>query len=126
MLPRKLAAEVFEYLSLESQAALVKGMAQEDVASLLNDMADDDRTRFLEELPAAATRQLLTLLTDAERGIAVSLLGYPPDSVGRLMTSHYVAIRESWTIQHVLDYIRQHGQESERFNVLYVVSDARA
>ncbi len=124
VLPRMLAAEVFEYLSLESQAALVKGMAQEDVAALLNDMADDDRTRFLEELPAAATRQMLTLLTDAERSIAVSLLGYPPDSVGRLMTSHYVAIRESWTIQQVLDYIRQHGQDSETLNVLYVVDDA--
>ncbi|HEX5068614.1 MAG TPA: magnesium transporter [Vicinamibacterales bacterium] len=123
VLPRTLAAEVFEYLSLESQAALVKGMAQEDVAALLNDMADDDRTRFLEELPAAATRQLLTLLNDAERGIAVSLLGYPPDSVGRLMTSHYVAIRESWTIQQVLDYIRQHGQDSETLNVIYVVDD---
>jgi len=124
VLPRVLAAEVFEYLSLESQGALIKGMAQEDVARLLNDMADDDRTRFLEELPAAATRQLLTLLNDAERGIAISLLGYPPDSVGRLMTSHYVAIRESWTIQQVLDYIRLHGQDSETLNVIYVVDDA--
>jgi magnesium transporter len=123
VLPRTLAAEVFEYLSLESQEALIKGMAQEDVAALLNDMADDDRTRFLEELPAAATRQLLTLLNDAERSIAVSLLGYPPDSVGRLMTSHYVPIRESWTIQQVLDYIRQHGQDSETLNVIYVVDD---
>ncbi len=123
VLPRTLAAEVFEYLSLESQEALVKGMAQEDVARLLNDMADDDRTRFLEELPAAATRQLLTLLNDAERSIAVSLLGYPPDSVGRLMTSHYVAVRESWTIQQVLDYIRLHGQDSETLNVIYVVDD---
>ena len=123
VLPRTLAAEVFEYLSLESQGALIKGMAQEDVARLLNDMADDDRTRFLEELPAAATRQLLTLLNDAERGIAVSLLGYPPDSVGRLMTSHYVAIRESWTIQQVLDYIRTHGQDSETLNMIYVVDD---
>jgi magnesium transporter len=124
VLPRKLAAEVFEYLSLESQEALVKGMAQEDVAALLNDMAPDDRTKFLEELPAVATRQLLALLTPAQRAVAVSLLGYPPDSVGRLMTPHYVAVREDWTLQHVLDYIRLHGQDSETLNVLYVVDDA--
>jgi len=124
VLPRKLAAEVFEYLSLESQEALVKGMAKEDVAALLNDMAPDDRTKFLEELPAVATRQLLALLTPAQRAVAVSLLGYPPDSVGRLMTPHYVAVREDWTLQHVLDYIRLHGQDSETLNVLYVVDDA--
>jgi magnesium transporter len=52
------------------------------------------------------------------------LLGYPPDSVGRLMTPHYVAVREDWTLQHVLDYIRLHGQDSETLNVLYVVDDA--
>jgi len=42
-------------------------------------MAPDDRTMFLEELPAAATRQLLSLLTPAQRSVAVTLLGYPED-----------------------------------------------
>ena len=67
VLPRKDAATVFEYLSHDAQEALLKAMAQEDVAALLNDMAPDDRTMFLEELPAAATRQLLALLTPEER-----------------------------------------------------------
>ena len=53
--------------SQESKEALLKAMAQEDVAELLNNMAPDDRTLFLEELPAEATRQLLALLTPAER-----------------------------------------------------------
>jgi hypothetical protein len=65
LLPRKDAAAVFEYLSREQQEALLKAMAQEDVAALLNNMSPDDRTMFLEELPAAATRQLLSLLTPA-------------------------------------------------------------
>jgi magnesium transporter len=89
------AAAVFEYLSHDAQETLLKAMAQEDIAALLNNMAPDDRTMFLEELPAAATRQLLSLLTPAERTVALSLLGYPEDSVGRLMTPQYVAARES-------------------------------
>jgi len=122
-LPRKAAAAVFEYLSHDAKEALLKGMAQEDVASLLNDMAPDDRTLFLEELPAEATRQLLTLLTPAERSVAVTLLGYPEKSVGRLMTPHYVATREQWSVREVLDYVRAHGQDSETLNVIYVVDD---
>jgi magnesium transporter len=123
IMPRKDAAEVFEYLSQDAKEALLKAMAQEDVAELLNNMAPDERTLFLEELPAEATRQLLTLLTPAERTVAVKLLGYPDKSVGRLMTPNYVAVREQWTIREVLDYVRAHGQDSETLNVIYVVDE---
>jgi magnesium transporter len=123
VLPRKDAAAVFEYLSQDAKEALLKAMAQEDVASLLNNMAPDDRTMFLEELPAAATRQLLSLLTPEERSVALTLLGYPENSVGRLMTPHYVAVREQWTVQEVLDYVRAHGHDSETLNTIYVVDE---
>jgi magnesium transporter len=121
VLPRKAAASVFEYLSHDAQEALLKAMAQEEVAALLNAMADDDRTTFLEELPAAVTRQLLGLLTPEEHAVAVTLLGYPERSIGRLMTAHYVAVREHWTVRDVLDHVRAHGQDSETLNVIYVV-----
>ena len=123
VLPRKDAAAVFEYLSHDAKEKLLKAMAQEDVAELLNNMAPDDRTLFLEELPAEATRQLLALLTPAERTVALTLLGYREKSVGRLMTPHYVAVREQWTVREVLDYVRAHGQDSETLNVIYVIDD---
>jgi magnesium transporter len=124
VLPRKDAAAVFEYLTHDAKETLLKAMAQEDVASLLNNMAPDDRTLFLEELPAEVTRQLLALLTPRERAVAVTLLGYPDKSVGRLMTPHYVAVRETWTVRDVLDYVRNHGQDSETLNVIYVVDES--
>jgi magnesium transporter len=123
VLPRKVAAATFEYLSHDAQQTLLKAMAQEDVAAILNEMAPDDRTMFLEELPASATQQLLALLTPSERAVASTLLGYPDGSIGRLMTPDYIAVREQWTIQQVLDYIRRHGQDSETMNVIYVVDD---
>jgi magnesium transporter len=126
VLPRRAAASVFEYLSLDAQATLLRAMGQEEVAALLNNMAPDDRTTFLEELPAAATRQLLSLLSPAERTVALSLLGYPEESIGRLMTPNYVAVREHWTVREVLDYIRAHGQDSETLNVIYVVDEQGA
>jgi len=124
ILPRRLAASVFEYMRPEQQYALIKAMGQEDVASLLNHMSPDDRTLFLSELPANATKQLLALLTPEERAEAITLLGYEPGTVGRLMTPHYIAVREDWTVQQVLDYVREHGRDSETLNVIYVVDDA--
>jgi len=124
ILPRRLAAAVFEYMPSSAQQALVKAMGQEEIAALLNQMSPDDRTWFLSELPANVTKQLLTLLTPAERAEAVTLLGYAPGTVGRLMTPHYIAVKEDWTVQQVLDYVREHGQDSETLNVIYVVDDA--
>jgi magnesium transporter len=123
ILPRKQAAETFAYLSPDAQETLLKAMASEEAAALLNNMAPDDRTTFLEELPAEVTRQLLTLLTPEERAVAVGLLGYPEGSIGRLMTPHYVRVKEDWTVAQVLDHVRTHGQDSETLNVLYVVDD---
>src|SRR5207244_4876805 len=84
ILPRRLAASVFEYMPGECQLALIKAMGQEDVARLLNEMSPDDRTWFLSELPAKVTKQLIELLSPEERAEAVTLLGYEPGTVGRL------------------------------------------
>ncbi len=123
ILPNVLAADVFEYLDLESQQQLLRAMAHEEVVSLLNEMSPDDRTALLEELPSAAARQLIQLLTPEERKIAQALLGYPEGSVGRLMTPDFIAAREDWTVQQVLDYVREHGQDRETLNFVYVVDD---
>jgi magnesium transporter len=123
LLPRDHAAETFEYLEPEAQEGLIKGLAREQVAAILNDMSPDDRTALLEELPAAVTRQLLTLLTPDERKIARQLLGYPEDSIGRLMTPDFIALHGNWTVQQSLDHIRQYGDDSETLNVVYIVDD---
>jgi len=123
VLPRRAAAAVFEFLDRPAQEGLLKALANREVADILNNMAPDDRTGLLEELPASVTKSLLEVLTPTERGVALSLLGYPKGSIGRMMTPHYVAIKEDWTVQQVLEYVRQHGQDSETLNVLYVVDD---
>src|SRR5204862_6233586 len=123
VLPHDLAADVFEYLDFDAQQTLLRAMAHEQVVAILNEMAPDDRTALLEELPSAAARQLIRLLTPEERRNATALLGYPEDSVGRLMTQDFVAVHEHWTVQQVLDYVREHGRDSETLNLVYVVDD---
>jgi magnesium transporter len=123
VLPHALAADVFEYLDRDAQQKLLRAMAHEQVVAILNEMSPDDRTALLEELPSAAARQLIRLLTPQERQIAQALLGYPEGSVGRLMTPDFIAVHEDWTVQQVLDFVREHGQDSETLNVIYVVDD---
>ena len=123
VLPAALAADVFEYIGIEEQQQLLRAMTHEQVVAILNEMSPDDRTALLEELPSAAARQLIRLLTPDERRVATSLLGYPEDSVGRLMTPDFIAVKEDWTVQRVLDYVREYGRDSETLNFVYVVDD---
>ncbi|HEX4824735.1 MAG TPA: magnesium transporter [Candidatus Polarisedimenticolaceae bacterium] len=123
ILPREVAAETFSYLAPYQQERLLKAMARDDVTAILDRMPDDDRTLLLEEMPASATKQLLELLTPKERADAVRMLGYPEDSVGRLMTAHYVAVRADWTVQQVLDHVRERGHDSETLSLIYVVDE---
>lgn len=125
VLPNDLAADVFEHLSVDDQESLLLALGNETVAQILNEMDPDDRTAFFEELPAVATRKLLNLLSPKERSIAVSLLGYPEDSIGRRMTPEYIAIDEDWTVAQVLEHLRKFGHDKESLHQLYVVNARR-
>ena len=123
MLPHTLAGRTFEYLSREDQKRLLQAMGREDIVRVINEMSPDDRTALLEELPAPAVQELLRLLSPRELQVAQQLLNYPERSVGRLMTPDFIAVRDDWTVQQVLDHVRAHGRDSETINVLYVVDE---
>jgi len=114
---------VFGYLDFEIQKHLVESLAIGEVTKILNGLAPDDRTRFLEVLPNESEHRLLSLLSPEERRIAETLLAYPEDSVGRLMTPDYIAVKQHWTIEHVLDFVRTYGKDSETLNAVYVTDE---
>lgn len=121
ILPREIAAEIFSELDVDLQRTILSGLGDRQTARLLDEMAADDRTALLEEIPAEAARQLLALLPKEERDVALTLLGYPEGSVGRLMSPDFLTIHEDWKVREVLDHIRAHGQESDSLDTLYVV-----
>lgn len=123
-LPNSVAAATFSFLPLRTQKELMQRLPAAEVGRLLDALAPDDRTALLSELPDVAVSHLLDLLSNEERRQSVQLLSYPEESVGRLMTPDYLAIKMSWTVKDVLDYIRQYGRDSETVNILYVVDDA--
>src|SRR5690606_3984349 len=120
-LPREMAAAVFSYLDGPDQDELLHALTDEETRHLLANLQPDDRTHLLEELPAEVTQRLLDLLSPEDRREASWLLGYPEDSVGRLMTPDYVAVRQDWTVDQALRQIRRAGKRSETVNRIYVV-----
>ncbi|MQA90289.1 MAG: magnesium transporter [Gemmatimonas sp.] len=120
-LARSRAADVFSLLEGPDQDRLLRDLTDEETRHLLANLHPDDRTHLLEELPGQVTQRLLNLLGPDDLREARWLLGYPDDSVGRLMTPDYVAVREDWTVDQALRHIRRTGKRSETVNRIYVV-----
>lgn len=117
------AASVFKILDLSVQERIIHELPPNTTASLLNELPADDRTDFLEELPSSVVRELIKLMDPEERKITLALLGYPENSIGRLMTPDYVYVYPWNTIEEVFSTIRKYGKDSETINVIYVINE---
>lgn len=125
LLSKTQAKNTFQLLSYDKQEQIIDSLARNStkLSALLNDLDPDDRTAFFEELPGQVSQKLIQLLSPEERKIAISLLGYPEESIGRLMTPEFVAVKSHFTVGQTLDHIRKFGHNSETLNVIYVVDD---
>ncbi|HXR83499.1 MAG TPA: magnesium transporter [Hanamia sp.] len=116
------AISVFKILEHPTQKRIIKNLPPIKSAELLNEMQPDDRTSFFEDLPNEVVRELVKTLVPEERKITLSLLGYPENSVGRLMTPDYVYVYEYNTVAEVLNIIRGVGKNTETIDVIYVIN----
>jgi len=124
LLSQDRAADVFVELDLDRQEQLLQILSGESLSRILNDMPPDDRTELLDQLPEDVAARLIAGLSRDEREVAIDLLHYPEDSIGRLMTPELVAVKANWTIRRVLDHIREVAPEKETLNMLFVVDGA--
>lgn len=116
------ALGLFKILEHSTQKRIIKNLPPHKSAELLNEMEADDRTAFLEDLPNEVVRELVKTLNPEERKITLSLLGYPENSVGRLMTPDYVYVYEYNTVAEVFNIIRSVGKHTEIIDVIYVIN----
>jgi magnesium transporter len=123
VLPREQAAEAFSHLEPQEQDHLLRDLTDEETRHLLEELSPDDRTHLLTELPSRVTQAMFELLDSEDLKEARWLLGYPEDSVGRLMTPDYVAVRPHWTVAQALRQVRRKGKDSETISRIYVVDD---
>lgn len=117
----KRAVNVFRILDFPTQERIIKKLPGNKLAELINLLPPDDRTSLFSELSGEAVKKLIILLPAKDRVEALSLLGYEEDSVGRLMTPDYVAVKKDWTVARVLEHIRRYGKNSETIDVIYVI-----
>ena len=123
LLPGNIKGEVFSYLERSVQENVLTALGSTEIAAILETMSPDDRTAVFEDFPDTIIKEAVNLLPDEERKIALTLIGYKTDSVGRIMTPHYIQVKKDWTIRQTLKHIKKNGQKAETLNFVYVVDD---
>jgi magnesium transporter len=125
LLPKDTAAVVFDALDPSEQRELLEELRNLDVRALVEGMEPDDRVRLLDEMPAGVARRLVSELSDEQREFTSILLGYPPESAGRMMSPAYLDLRAEGTAADALARIRERGQDVEALYVLPVRDASR-
>lgn len=125
LLSKNEAIEVYEYLDPNVQQTLIEEFKHQDVIDIVDQMSPDDRARLFDELPAKVVRRLIAQLSPTERQVTTLLLGYKPDTAGRLMTPEYFLLKENLTVAQVLERIRSLASITETIYYLYVTDAAR-
>lgn len=125
LLSKDEAIAVYEYLNPKVQQALLEEFKRQDVLEIVDRMSPDDRVRLFDELPAKVVRRLLQQLSPEERDATTLLLGYKPNTAGRIVTPEYVALKENLTVAQALERIRNQAGASETIYYLYVTDEAR-
>ncbi len=124
LLPPEQAGNVFAELEPPAREELIGKMTDHRARALILKLPPDERTELFEDLPGFLVRKLVRLLPEEDRKEALELLGYPEESVGRLMTPDYVTLRPGWTVEEAFGHLRRFGSDAETLNVLYVIDDS--
>jgi len=125
LLPKDEAIEVFETLDPTDQQTLLESLRDERVIQLFEAMDPDDRARLVDEIPAKVARRLLAGLSPWERALTSTLLGYPEDTAGRIMSPEFVSLRAGMSVEQALDKVRRAGRSAETVYALPVTDDQR-
>ncbi|MCU0634196.1 MAG: magnesium transporter [Gemmatimonadaceae bacterium] len=122
-LPKDRAADVLEYLDEDVRVTLLEELSAREAASLVAAMTPDDRADILEELDEDVADELLAELTPEARRETEKLLEYDPYSAGGLMTTEFVSVDESTTVEDALVSVRAMARagRKEAMNTIYTM-----
>ena len=125
LLAKNQALTLFEELDTDEQHNLLRSFTGERTRELVNELAPDDRVKLLDEMPAVVAKKLINSLSPAEREATNVLLGYAPETAGRIMTTEFISLQRTMTAEAALAKVRRQAKDKETIYTLYVTSASR-
>ena len=125
LLPKEQAAEVFVELDSNQQELLIQGFSNTELKEVLDELYLDDTVDIVEEMPANVVKRILRHSDPEMRKSINEILKYPEDSAGSIMTTEFVDLKATMTVEDAFKRIRRTGPDKETINICYVIDEGR-
>lgn len=125
LIPKDKAADTFSRMSDHLQAYLVNIFTDRELKTILDDLFVDDTVDLLEDLPANLVTRILDQIPPQDRNTINTLLNYPEDSAGSIMTTEYVDLRRDTTVMAAMAHIKNVGIHKETIYTCYVLDQRK-
>ena len=127
-LPVARAAAALEYLAEERRTEMLEAMSPEQAALLVAQMTPDDRADTLEEIDEEHAEDIVEAMPGPARRETEQLLAFEPDTAGGLMTTQFVSVTETETVEAALSQVREMARAGRReaMNTVYTLDAAGA
>ncbi|MFU8826894.1 MAG: magnesium transporter [Brevefilum sp.] len=113
-------ADTLEESSSELQMTILSNMSPERAADILEEMDPDEAADLLADLPDITSEALLELMEQDEAQEVRSLLTYPEDTAGGIMTTEFAFVPEDLTVSEALAFLRD-SEDAQDDEVMYYI-----
>ena len=120
LLPKEQAAETFVEMEPDAQELLIKSFSDNELKEIVDELYVDDAADLVEEMPANVVKRILKQADPEMRSRINQILRYPDNSAGSIMTTEYVSLRPSMTVEESILRIRRQGVDKETIYTCYV------
>ncbi len=121
--PKDLAADTFVEMEPEQQQQLIQSFTDKELKEVVDELYLDDAVDIVEEMPANVVKRILRAADVDMRKMINTVLKYPDDSAGSIMTIEYVSLRRSMTVSEAIKHIRKTGVDKETIYTCYVTDE---
>ena len=125
ILPKEQAGEAFSYMEPYMKEKLIQDLTDTELKGIINELFMDDTVDLIEEMPSNVVKKILKVVNAKDRKIINELLQYPEDSAGSIMTTEFIDLKETMTVEQALQRIRDIGIDSETIYNCYVLNKNR-
>lgn len=122
-LPDDLKVKTFSFFDHVIQLGIMEELPGPQRSNILNNLESNDRVTFFDSLDGVEVTEYLALLSDKNRLATYDLLGYPEQSVARLINTRFTTVRKEWTLGQAVEHIRRFYSDTPDANVIFVVDN---
>lgn len=119
------AAEAFVEFDNDTQESLIHTLSDSELQEVLDELYLDDTVDIIEEMPANVVKRILKNTDKETRRTINSLLRYPEDSAGSIMTTEFVDLKRDMTVEDAIKRIKRTAVDKETVYTCYVTDKFR-